>query len=848
MATVKYSGPVASFHCPTEATIRSLKVHFSPKQLGEGTPSPDNVREIQGWNDCQCIIGKNNIFNYSTANLVIGHYRDDNGIEQTSTSSSYITNEYEIDTTQSLYIKTNDIARIRIYFLDNNKKWISRTVSNYSITTEWGYLKFTPSIFPQNTKYIQIQYSINYDLSKLIICQQGNQIDLDWSNDISTIYGGYVDLVTGELVQNYEMIIINSTQEWQMKLIQKHSATQLNLSTLTENTKKTDAYGMFNYVKYMIDTSQLIDWNGRITNTGLMTIFIPSDINTRDDMNNYIAQHPLQVCYELATPITYQLTPIQLQTFLGQNNVWSNADYVEVEYDLHETQSILARKQFIIANQPHVVTPAAAPLQNFVTDMAAPLKECKVHFLPKQDLNGYSKPWIGGAGKNLFNINATEQNPDDTTAANTTARNFTAGTYCVGTSWSNWLQPNQVLEHSVSNSVLSIKNNNVYGVGYALKIQSETNYAISATSSNGGINAAFYDANGNFISGLSTNILNTSFTTPVDATIVVLTFYNRTEGSDAAAATFSNIQFEKRSSITSYEPWENICPISGQTGVELYRTGKNIFPSEEDTDKHPLFIRQGTQLTASSQMADGRNDRIEFYTKNKMTRIDYWNLTQIYKNSLRHYRSFTMASSANPYPAEWFRFSFGGNEQQIEFGSIATDYEPYTGTTIPITFPSEAGTVYGGYIDLINGELVQTHYVITIDKESNITQERTSHGVKTEIYHLPYTGANKNAISTNGYGIRERSSASWNYPTASKLYLYPDDANVTSVIIGIPDINMTQAEWVDWLSMHGPIQVYYELAEPIHYPIDPQTLKSLRGTNNLWSTANGNIELSYWKH
>ena len=61
-------------------------------------------------------------------------------------------------------------------------------------------------------------------------------------------------------------------------------------------------------------------------------------------VNTYLAQHPLFICYKLRVPNTYHLAPTQLQTFLSHNNVWSNADYVEVEYDLHETQSILARK------------------------------------------------------------------------------------------------------------------------------------------------------------------------------------------------------------------------------------------------------------------------------------------------------------------------------------------------------------------------------------------------------------------------------------------------------------------------------------------------------------------------
>ena len=37
------------------------------------------------------------------------------------------------------------------------------------------------------------------------------------------------------------------------------------------------------------------------------------------------------ICYELATPQTYQLTPQQVELLTGENNVWSDGD-VTVEY------------------------------------------------------------------------------------------------------------------------------------------------------------------------------------------------------------------------------------------------------------------------------------------------------------------------------------------------------------------------------------------------------------------------------------------------------------------------------------------------------------------------------------
>ena len=41
-----------------------------------------------------------------------------------------------------------------------------------------------------------------------------------------------------------------------------------------------------------------------------------------------------------------------------------------------------------------------------------------------------------------------------------------------------------------------------------------------------------------------------------------------------------------------------------------------------------------------------------------------------------------------------------------------TVWEPYHGQTYSINWTSELGTIYGGYVDLISGELVQTKYAI----------------------------------------------------------------------------------------------------------------------------------------
>lgn len=38
------------------------------------------------------------------------------------------------------------------------------------------------------------------------------------------------------------------------------------------------------------------------------------------------------ICYELATPIEFQLTPTEVKTLLGNNNIFADSGSVEVEY------------------------------------------------------------------------------------------------------------------------------------------------------------------------------------------------------------------------------------------------------------------------------------------------------------------------------------------------------------------------------------------------------------------------------------------------------------------------------------------------------------------------------------
>jgi hypothetical protein len=170
-------------------------------------------------------------------------------------------------------------------------------------------------------------------------------------------------------------------------------------------------------------------------------------------------------------------------------------------------------------------------------------------------------------------------------------------------------------------------------------------------------------------------------------------------------------------------------------------------------------------------------------------------------------------------------------------------FEPYYGEVLPITFPPEVGTVYGGYIDLIKGKLVQTHKSITFDgSESGWDTYKAS----DQIHFFRIIADKKIGIGTSISSIfpNVKNISFWDMKVYSQ---YGDHYSLNRIYVNAPyEMPNGISEWREWLS-NNPMQLVYELATPIEYDIAPSTIKTLRGTNNIWSNA-GDITLSYWKH
>lgn len=148
---------------------------------------------------------------------------------------------------------------------------------------------------------------------------------------------------------------------------------------------------------------------------------------------------------------------------------------------------------------------------------------------------------------------------------------------------------------------------------------------------------------------------------------------------------------------------DNIRPISGRTGVTVTRTGKNLLSDgtvykngnqytvgASSTRDYPFFLKAGTYTASNAGTAS----------------YMYWQLKGTSINNIIHDANTTVGTFTLPQDG-WYRFWFYSivadasfTNIQIELGSTTT-YEPYVGASYPVSWQSEAGTVYGGTVDVV---------------------------------------------------------------------------------------------------------------------------------------------------
>lgn len=311
---------------------------------------------------------------------------------------------------------------------------------------------------------------------------------------------------------------------------------------------------------------------------------------------------------------------------------------------------------------------------------------------------------------------------------------------------------------------------------------------------------------------------------------------------------------------------ENVRPITGWTGCEVLRTGKNLIDESylANGNNYPNSGSYGYHYTNDIQLVPNTRYRFVWYDYDN-TALSELGTTNInlYVSGANEYivnsANYRQYSSGFITPAtgiirlgiyhprslqrqDVLDAIFNNGKLLLQIGVEDTDYEPYSGITLPIDWSDSAGTVYGGYVDLVKGEVVEEWNVIDMGTPTWLYDTNNSAFVSSTISDMTSVGGRTDnwIFVCSGYA-----SNSDNFSTM------PDMSVSSSFQTRRRAIHCRDSRYTDptvFREAVTGIKIAYPLETPIVHPIDPITLKTLRGLNNVWSNANGNIDLSYFTH
>ena len=341
------SGNALSFKTDVPFTLKECKIHFSPVQEGEGTPSPENVRPITGWDGVTVTACGKNLFDKDNVQALeawlSGTKISQSGSDRVIYISCLPNTVYSISKAVGGVIAagyTTDLPMKSSPYYGHVRN--SSNTTTVTITTGsdakylvvWVYDRIKPA--NKDLQPEDIYDSLQIELGSEVTDYEPYQAITLTIPFPQTVYGGYVDLVKGEVVEEWvkttigsDWVLQNSTLSVFQKIISGKKPTTVDSELIS------DSYGIHTTLP-VTQLNQLPDLNicGRQTYN---RIFL-RDTRFANVEDFESAMSSSEFCYTLATPNTLPLAdpPSIPSTLRGLNNILTNANgNIDVSFYAH---------------------------------------------------------------------------------------------------------------------------------------------------------------------------------------------------------------------------------------------------------------------------------------------------------------------------------------------------------------------------------------------------------------------------------------------------------------------------------------------------------------------------------
>lgn len=315
------SGAIASFPDGAAMPMESLTVEMSPIQSGSGDPSPDNVRPITGRDAVTVTRTGINVWDEAWE---LGTFNA-NGKPVASSNNVRTKNFISVKPGTAYYFRVPTVG-ITAFYYDADKSCIGVfAVSSSQVKTTDAnamFMKFRTGALTTYNHDISINYpstDTEYHASE--------GIDAATVQLGQTVYGGTVDVTGGESKSKLAMVDAGTLTWAKGNNVFYASIVGKKIGLASISTLVCDRYATHASGFSTIPNCSICG------NASYAYVYIRDDAHSDDTAAEFkSAMSGVQICYELATPTEIETTPVEMTTLKGQNNVWSDADSVSVEY------------------------------------------------------------------------------------------------------------------------------------------------------------------------------------------------------------------------------------------------------------------------------------------------------------------------------------------------------------------------------------------------------------------------------------------------------------------------------------------------------------------------------------
>lgn len=186
---------------------------------------------------------------------------------------------------------------------------------------------------PTNVRPISGWTGVEVTVSPTTDAEDGDTYDITFPSEAGTVYGGTLDVANGVLT--VDMAIVDmGTLNWMYYSAQQRIIAQVNSGKLAGGNVGLDGacsvYKVVNTPYRLAPDKSIVIGNNFISDRYAAMVVHDEDYTDAETFKTAVSGQML--VFPIKTPTTYQLTPTEVTTLLGTNNIWADTGDITVEY------------------------------------------------------------------------------------------------------------------------------------------------------------------------------------------------------------------------------------------------------------------------------------------------------------------------------------------------------------------------------------------------------------------------------------------------------------------------------------------------------------------------------------